>query len=287
MKLRRMPAPILACRLSLYGPGRAGRALLRSWQKAGGAFGDVLGRDAAAVSRVLAELGLPSASGGRENGAPCDIFVLAVPDDAIAPVAESLHEVACRFAFHLSGALPAAALAPLARPGVSLGSLHPLRVFSGGTGETWAGAFVAVEGEPAAVEAGLAAAEAVGARGRRLAASGKALYHAGAQLAAGGTSAVISLASRVWSAAGLDLEEARTELSALSASAASAAAAKPFEEAFTGAVARRDVATIRAHVEALASDPDVLAVYRALAAETLARTPGRGREAEVRALLGC
>jgi predicted short-subunit dehydrogenase-like oxidoreductase (DUF2520 family) len=287
MKLRRMPEPILACRLSLYGPGRAGRALLRSWRAAGGAIGDVLGRDPAAVSRVRVELGLPPASGAAALETADVLFVLAVPDDAIVPVAASLRAVPCRYAFHLSGALPAAALAPLSRPGVSLGSLHPLRVFSGGPGETWEGAFVAVEGEPAAVEAGLAAADALGARGRRLGASGKALYHAGAQLAAGGTAALISLASRAWSSAGLDREDARRELSALAGSAVAAAAAKPFDEAFTGAIARRDVATIRAHVEALASDPDVLAVYRALAAETLARTPGRGREAEVRALLGC
>jgi predicted short-subunit dehydrogenase-like oxidoreductase (DUF2520 family) len=282
-----MPPPILGRHLSLYGPGRAGRALLRSWKAAGGVIGQVFGRDADRLSRVRAELGLPSASGGSSVTTPEDLFVLSVPDDAVAPVAASLDAVACRFAFHLSGALPAAALAPLARPGVSLGSLHPLRVFSGGPGETWQGAFVAVEGEPAAVEAGLAAAEAIGARGRRLAASGKALYHAGAQLAAGGTAAVISLASRAWGAAGLDPEEARKELSVLAGSAASASGAKPFDEAFTGAVARRDVATIRAHVEALAFDPDVLAVYRALAAETLARTPGRGREGEIRALLGC
>src|SRR5262249_30279076 len=157
-----------------------------------------------------------------------DMFVLAVPDDAIAPVAASLRAVASRFVFHLSGALPAAALAPLSRPGVSLGSLHPLRVFSGGPGETWEGAFVAVEGESAAVDAGLAAADAIGARGRRLAAPGKALYHAGAQMAAGGTVALISLASRAWSAAGLDLEEARRELSVLAGSAAAAAAVKPF-----------------------------------------------------------
>jgi predicted short-subunit dehydrogenase-like oxidoreductase (DUF2520 family) len=282
-----MPAPILACRLSLYGPGRAGRALLRSWRAAGGAVGQVLGRDASAVARVRAELGLTPASGTDAIRTPCDIFVLAVPDDAVAPAAAALGAVACRVAFHLSGALPASAIAAMARPGVSVGSLHPLRVFSGAPGETWAGAFVAVEGEPAAVEAGLEAADAVGARGRLLAASEKVLYHAGAQLAAGGTAAVIALACRAWGAAGLELDEARRELSVLAGSAASAVASRPFAEAFTGAVARRDVATIRAHVEALASEPDVLSAYRALAAETLARTPDRGREDEVRALLGC
>jgi len=282
-----MPAPILSLRLTLYGPGRAGRALLRSWLGEGGAVGEILGRNEDAAARTRRELGLPPASSESGPGALCDIFVLAVPDDAVSQVAASLPPLASRFVFHLSGALPASALAPLSRPGLSLGSLHPLRVFAGAPGETWRGAFVAVEGEAAAVETGLAMAEAVGARGRRLAASRKTLYHAGAQLAAGGTAAIIALASRAWASAGLDPDEARTELAYLAGSAAAAAAANPFAEAFTGAVARRDLATIRAHVDALASDPDVLEVYRALAVETLGRTAGRGREEEVRALLGC
>ena len=62
-------------------------------------------------------------------------------------------------------------------------------------------------------------------------------------------------------------------------------ARRPFAEAFTGAVARRDVGTVRAHVAALAADSRSLALYRALAEEILLRTEGAGREAEIRALL--
>ena len=142
------------------------------------------------------------------------------------------------------------------RGAVALGSLHPLRAFTGAAGENWRGAFVAIEGDPTAVEAGLAVAAAFGAHGHRLDAAGKPLYHAGAQLAAGGTAAVVSLATRAWAEAGLDPESARRELAGLSASAAGAVAAGPFAEAFTGAVARRDVGTVRAHLEALASQTD-------------------------------
>jgi predicted short-subunit dehydrogenase-like oxidoreductase (DUF2520 family) len=282
-----MALAILSARLSLYGPGRAGRALLRSWRASGGALAEIAGRDAPAVSRLRVELGLPHSPAPRRLETPCDILVLAVPDDAVTSTAAWLAPVDCRFVFHLSGALPADAMAPLSRRGVSLGSLHPLRVFTGAPGETWRDAFVAVEGETAATETGLAVAAAIGARPRRLAAAEKVLYHSGAQLAAGGTTALISLGSRAWAAAGLDPEEARAELSALAASAAAAASQQSFAEAFSGAVARRDVATIRSHATALSFDARALAVYAALAAETLARTPGRGREEEIRALLGC
>jgi predicted short-subunit dehydrogenase-like oxidoreductase (DUF2520 family) len=284
------PGALLSSRLSLCGPGRAGKAFARSWIAAGGALQEVLGRDLEVAEQAVAALssGLPRGSG--DPIAACDILIVAVPDDVIAEVAAALApRTLCRLAFHLSGALPAKVLAPLARggSGAALGSLHPLRAFTGAEGETWRGAFVAVEGEPPAVEAGLAIATALGANGNRLDAEGKTLYHAGAQLAAGGTAAVISLAARAWVAAGLDPETAREALAALSVSAAGAVLERPFARAFSGAVARRDVGTVRAHVEALAlaQERDILEVYRRLAEETLDRTPGRGREDEMRALL--
>jgi predicted short-subunit dehydrogenase-like oxidoreductase (DUF2520 family) len=281
-----MSGRILSSRLSLHGPGRAGRAFLRSWLAAGGALLDVVARDPEAAGRAVRELGAGRARAAGEPLAPCDILVLAVPDDAIADTAAALGgRVSCRLAFHLSGALPAEALAPLEQRGAAVGSLHPLRAFTGAPGESWRGALVAVEGDSEAAEAGLAIAGALGARGHRLTAGGKALYHAGAQLAAAGTVAVVSLAARAWEAAGLDPEAAREALGKLAEGAAAAVAARPFAEAFTGAVARRDVGTIRAHAEALAARRELLGVYARLAEETLARTPGRGREEEIRKLL--
>jgi predicted short-subunit dehydrogenase-like oxidoreductase (DUF2520 family) len=284
-----MSGPMVSSRLSLVGPGRAGRAFLRSWLDAGGAVQELAARDREAAGRAAVELGGGRPVDWREPLAPCDILVVAVPDDAISGAAASLAgRAACRLAYHLSGALPGRALGALQQLGAAAGSLHPLRVFTGRAGENWRGAFVAVEGDAEAVEAGLAITAAFGARGHRLPASGKALYHAGAQLAAGGTAAVVSLAASVWEAAGLQPEVAREALGELAAGAAAAVAASPYADAFTGAVARRDLGTIQAHVAALAAVPTARAVYARLAEETLARTPGRGREEEIRRLLaGC
>jgi predicted short-subunit dehydrogenase-like oxidoreductase (DUF2520 family) len=284
-----MSGPILSSRLSLVGPGRAGRAFLRSWLDAAGAVEEIAARDPEAARRAAGELGSGRPVDWTGPLTPCDILVIAVPDDAISGAAVSLAgRATCRLAFHLSGALPGRALGPLQQLGAKAGSLHPLRAFTGRAGENWRGAFVAVEGDAEAVEAGLAIAAALGARGHRLPAGGKLLYHAGAQLAAGGTAAVVSLAATAWEAAGLEADVARQALGELAAGAAAAVAASPFADAFTGAVARRDVGTIRAHVGALAAVPGVRAVYARLAEETLARTPGRGREEEIRRLLaGC
>jgi predicted short-subunit dehydrogenase-like oxidoreductase (DUF2520 family) len=144
---------------------------------------------------------------------------------------------------------------------------------------------VAVEGDPAACAAGLRFVEAMGGRARPIGSREKALYHAGATMAAGGTVALVAIATRAWELAGLPPDEARTSLAELAEKATGAARHVAFEDAFTGPVARRDVATVRAHFAALAAAPDVRRLYAVLALETLARTPGRGREEEIRALL--
>lgn len=273
--------------LLLVGPGRAGLALVRSWTGAGGKV-VLLARDAPRADRVRGELAdsaveVRSQDDGRVLAG--DVLVLAVPDDAIEAVAVALApRAACRFAFHLAGALSARALAPLS-PTASVGSLHPLRAFSGVPDESWKDAFVAVEGDEAAVEAGSRLCRRMGARPRRLAAAGKPLYHCAATLAAGGVASLLSLAARIWKEAGLDEEEGRIELARLAVSAAEAAGRLPFAEALTGPVARRDVETVRLHLEALAGRSDLAGVYALLAAETLRRTAGRGREDEISRLL--
>src|SRR5215468_2359526 len=211
-----MSGRALSLSLSLCGPGRAGKALARSWLAAGGSLVEVLARRPEAAREAAETLGAGRPSSASGALAACDVFVLAVPDDAVLSTAARLAgRVSCRFAFHLSGALPAAALAALELSPGALGSLHPLRVFTGAAGETWTGAFVAVEGEEPAVAAGLSIAGALGAHGHRIDAAGKILYHAGAQLAAGGTAAVVSLAARAWEAAGLDSDTARAALGEL------------------------------------------------------------------------
>jgi len=264
VRLRAVAAEILESRLVLAGAGRASRAFARSWLGAGGRIPFLIVRNPASASGLPAEFaGIPA-----------------------VPVGEALaSRVSCRVALHLSGALSSGVLAPLARLGAAVGSLHPVRPFTGEVHEDWSGAFVAVEGDPAAAETATAIARAVGARPHALSPDAKPLYHAAASLAAGGTAAVVSVAVEAWIAAGVPADTAREVLSGLAERAVAAASKLPFREAFTGAVARRDVGTVRAHTEALAPHPEAFALYRALAEEILRRTQGRGKEDEIRGIL--
>ncbi|MEP6995056.1 MAG: DUF2520 domain-containing protein [Acidobacteriota bacterium] len=277
--------PVLARSLSLAGPGRAGRAFLRSWVQAGGRARQVIVRASGADSGE----GFPDAvtrAISQDSFDATDLLVLAVPDDAIAGCAARLAgRLRCRFAFHLSGALPADALAPLRSAGASVASMHPLRPYTGAPEEDWRGAFVAVEGDAAAVEEGERIARALDAQPHRLATGSKPLYHAAASMAAGGTVAVLAVAVRACAAAGIPEAVARAALAKLASEATAAAASSSFERALTGAVASRDFGTVRAHARALAPFGDALALYRALAEEILAHTAGRGGEQEIRAIL--
>jgi predicted short-subunit dehydrogenase-like oxidoreductase (DUF2520 family) len=273
--------------LTLAGPGRAGRAFARSWSAAGGSIVQVLMRSPGSAS-VHGLPGAPRRSFEAELLESSDVLVLSVPDDRIESCAAALAgRLRTRFAFHLSGALTSDSLRALRTAGASVASLHPLRPFTGADDEDWTGAFVAVEGDPEASREGEEIARALSARPYRLSAEGKPLYHAAASLAAGGTLAVVSIAARLWAEAGLPEDVAREALATLAAQANEAAtgASASFARAFTGAVARRDVGTVAAHARALVHRSDALVLYRTLAEEILARTPGLGREEEIRAIL--
>jgi predicted short-subunit dehydrogenase-like oxidoreductase (DUF2520 family) len=274
---------VLQSRVVLIGPGRAGRAFAQSWRKAGGRIAAVFGREARESSSVP---GLPVLSVETSAFEPCDLVVLAVPDDVVGAVAMRLAgRLACRFAMHLSGAIGSEALAPLARNGAEVASVHPVRPFTGARDEDWRGAFVAIEGQPRAIAVAEAIAEAVGAHPYSLASGNRSLYHACATLAAGGTAALVSIAVRGWVAAGIPEDVARETLAGLASRATAAVGSQSFSQAFTGAVARRDAGTVRSHLAALADDPRTLSLYRTLAEEILSRTDGTGRESEIRAIL--
>jgi predicted short-subunit dehydrogenase-like oxidoreductase (DUF2520 family) len=271
----------------LVGPGRAGRAFARSWTAVRGRI-VLAGRDADATRRFAAELsGAEARDLGDGSSLGGDVLIVSVPDDAVARVAVALAPRGTwRFALHFSGALGSGVLAPLVSAGAKLASLHPLRAFSGASRENWKNAFVAVEGDEPAAEAAAAICRRIGARPREIPALGKPLYHAAATIAAGGSASLLSFATRAWASAGLDEEEGRVALAELAATAVDAVARLPFEKAMTGPVARRDVATVRLHRDALGDQPDLVELYALLARETLRRTLDRGKEKEIAAILG-
>jgi predicted short-subunit dehydrogenase-like oxidoreductase (DUF2520 family) len=262
-------ASLAGLRFSLVGPGRVGSSLAGWTVAAGGELVAVAGRDGVA--------GFGSA--GQ------DLLLIAIPDGALAEVAERLaRRPQAAVALHTSGSRGAAVLAPLRATGAAAGALHPLKAFPRvlSAPEEARGVFFALDGDAAAQGLARRLVAAWGGVAGEVPAAARQLYHFAATLAAGGVATLLATAAELANHhAGLPpavargyLELARgTVAEAIAAAEASpehAAGAPAAIAAITGPVARGDLATVQIHLEALgAIAPERLPLALELARETL------------------
>jgi predicted short-subunit dehydrogenase-like oxidoreductase (DUF2520 family) len=281
----------------IVGPGRLGLSLgsvLAATEVPGGTL--FIGRSEQPPDHPLFAAG-KARYASRPPGRPVrgTRLVLAVPDSAVAGVAEMLAglgeaEPEC-VALHLSGALPTAILAPLERAGYVTGSLHPLQTVADPSQglERLKGAYFTFEG---AAEARAVAVEIVGAAGGRLLevhAADKARYHAACVFASNYLVACAGVAARLLAdAVNVSEEEAAQALRPLWRGAIANLDELGLPRALTGPVARGDVETVRGHLAALRGDTRQAYAALALQALALGRELGladeaaRAMEAEIR-----
>jgi predicted short-subunit dehydrogenase-like oxidoreductase (DUF2520 family) len=212
------------------------------------------GRAGSAIAARLSERGL-SVRVGREASADAELVLLAVPDGAIAEVAQRVP--IGPWLAHVSGATSLDALAPHTRRF----SVHPLQTFSRERGaEQLDGAWAAITAETDdGREIARWLAETLGLRPFPLADADKPLYHAGAAIASNFLVTLYRAAARL-------LEEADAPPEALVP-----LMTRTIENGFvlTGPIARGDWTTVEAHLRALeARAPDLAPLYRALAEAT-------------------
>jgi predicted short-subunit dehydrogenase-like oxidoreductase (DUF2520 family) len=208
------------------------------------------------------------------------VLLLAVPDDAIRALAESLARTKAigpdHVVLHLSGVLGQEALAPLVSSRAALGSLHPLQTFADPTQapDRLRGAWAAVEGTPRAVEVGEQVAALVGLRPFRITGKAKALYHASAVFASNYLVVVEAVAQRLLRHTGLSDADAWAALRPLVEGTVATMMRGDPRDALTGPVARGDAETIVKHLNALTIDDAKLYQSLGRAALELARKRG-------------
>jgi predicted short-subunit dehydrogenase-like oxidoreductase (DUF2520 family) len=213
-----------------------------------------IGRAGGAIAARLAERGL-TVSSGREAIADADLVVLAVPDGAIAQVAQQVP--IGPWLAHVSGATSVTALHPHQRRF----SVHPLQTLTRERGpEQLDGAWAAVTAETdEARTVGHWLAELLGLHPFDLADADKPLYHAGAAIASNFLVALYRAAARLMVETGAPPEALVPLMS------------RTIENGFilTGPIARGDWTTVEAHLRALEERaPDLVPLYRALAEAT-------------------
>lgn len=253
--------------LILVGPGRAGLSLALASVRAGHRIAGVLGRTDEAADAAAGRLDSVALRPGDPLPA-ADLLVIAVRDDDIPEVVEDLGVSGdLGGAVHLSGMRSIRVLEPI---GVPIGSFHPLQTLPDPDrgSERLAGAWVAVTTDDDLFADRLFGFAAdLGMHPFELQDDQKALYHAGAAAAANFTLANLALANRLLEAAGVDATVAGPLVRAVTDNAL----AMGPEAALTGPVARGDVGTVRAQIEAVrASMPDMAEHFEAMVRATAA-----------------
>lgn len=206
---------------------------------------------------------------------PVDVVLLAVPDAAIGDAAATLAarpSASSEIWLHLSGSVPGARARASAEAPAHAGCLHPLVALSGRPDAALVGATAGVDGEDVAVGVAVGLAERLGLRPLRLSPATKALYHAAAVTVAGHAVALFSQAEALLGRCGLGPDDARPALAALMRGALAPLDDAAPSEVITGPIARGDVGTVQAHLDALEGlgEPAFAATYRVLARAALA-----------------
>lgn len=207
---------------------------------------------------------------------PADLFLICVPDDQIAQVAQDLSRLTRRqklTALHTSGALSSAALSPLKVKGWSTGSVHPLISVSTPQASV-KGAFWCVEGDPRATRVAKEIVRDLGGQSFSIRSAEKPLYHAAAVMTSGHVTALFDVALEMLVQCGLTRTAARRVLHPLLVSTVHNLETKDPAGALTGTFSRGDVETVKRHLAALKDHKleDALKLYRLLGERSLKLT---------------
>lgn len=244
--------------VGFIGAGAVGATLARLLAARGAQIRMVSARHLAHVGLLARALPAYTQIGSPEDVvANCELVFLAVPDDAITPLAESLSWRAGQGVAHLSGARPAAALAACIAYEAHPAALHPLMtfprypidapvapLFERVRGCTWA-----LEAEYPPLAGQLESiVTALDGRIVRLAPADRVPYHISGVLVSNYVAALLGAGASLWQGFGVDRADAVEALLPLLRATVESLTDVGLPSALTGPVARGDAGTVAAHL---------------------------------------
>lgn len=262
--------------MGVVGAGRVGAVLAAKFRAAGRPVVGVSGRSPASRLRIQTllpdvETLTPPAVVDR-----ADIVVLAVPDDVLADVARELARCVRpgQVVLHTSGRHGLDVLAPMAAAGARTIAFHPAMTFTGTEVDLDRSCAFGLTALPEDRDLAEALVAELGGTPEWIDDADRTAYHAALSHGANHLNTLVAQAMDILRTAGVADPSAvlRPLLTAGLDNALSYG-----DAALTGAVARGDVNTIRAHTETLAAQPEILDSYIALARATAARAVASGR----------
>ena len=242
----------------------------------------IWGRDEMRARNAAAIVGGHVVSNAAELMQRCDLVLLAVSDDAIASVAQTLSFSPCPspapFCIHLSGGSGVSVLDPLRAAGALTAAIHPVMTFTGDAAAEvtlmTGASFAITASEPAAIAQGRALVTLLGGVVEIVEEDHRPLYHAALSHAANHMVTLLVGATDALAAAGV--QDPAALLAPLVRATLDNSLSKG-SDALLGPLLRGDAQTIHHHLTALArACPDLLPAYRAMAQATLAQMERRG-----------
>jgi predicted short-subunit dehydrogenase-like oxidoreductase (DUF2520 family) len=255
-------------RIGLIGAGRAGTAVGAALAAAGHPLVGVTARSGASRERAARLLPHVPVLTADEVTTRADVVLVAVPDDLIRDVAQTLPLTSAQHVVHLSGAHGLAPLAGLAATPVAL---HPSMTFPGGAVRLDGVMFTATAPDEARpmVER---LVKALGAQVQWVADEQRARYHAGLVHGANHLTTLLTQAVGVLREAGV-ADPAATLRPLLAATLDNTL--RSGHHALTGPIARGDVDTVAAHLAVLRDR--TASTYAELARATVELAAADGR----------
>ena len=261
--------------VALVGAGSMARALGLRLAEAGFPIAAVVSRTRAGADGLARLLGAPLASDRLGAVPEVPLVVLAVPDDQLADLAETLVGAPRSWrgavVLHTSGATAASVLDPLKAAGARTLAFHPLQTVTRDAGaDVLEGVTVGLEGDAPGVAAGVELAAALGMRYLAIPAEAKPRYHLAAAMASNLLVTLVGMVQEVLASIDVDRDQAVSILGPLLQGTLDNLSESSPEEALTGPVARGDLGTLRAHGLALRKDlPHLVPAYAALSVEAV------------------
>jgi predicted short-subunit dehydrogenase-like oxidoreductase (DUF2520 family) len=264
-----MSAPLRVNAVGIVGAGRVGSIMAAALSDAG--------------YRVIGTASRTRGPSPAELAAEADLLLLAVPDDALAPLVVALAAAVPAFregqiVAHTSGAHGVAVLAPVVAKGALPLALHPAMTFAGGPADLdrlRKGISFGLTGPEAVRPAAEALVLDLGGTPEWIPEERRGLYHAALAHGANHLVTLVNDAMDRLREAGVGHPE--RVLDPL-LHAALDNALRLGDAALTGPVSRGDAGTVRRHVEAMsATAPEAAPAYLVLARRTAARALAAGR----------
>ncbi len=276
--------------VSFVGAGRLARALAPALKNKGYTLDEFLVRGHLSRKKVnagLAKTLLAEARLIKDARFRSTIIWLCVPDDAIAPLAARLassYDWEGKVVFHSSGALPSSALAALRKRGASVASIHPMMSFSDVPMPIVAGIVFGVEGDARAARLARRIVRDLGGTTLLLKEEDKTIYHLMSTFGSPLLIALLAGAEQLGGELRLSPASTRKAIAPLLQVTVKNYVLSGAKLAFTGPVRRGDINTIKMHLDALNSFPNLREVYCALLKIATSVLPTR-RTREINSLL--